>query len=98
MKQILMTAEISGQPKYGTLYMCPDVLHMHPSHVADHWVLGFISNLAASTELRHNKVTFTLITHGSAHVHRLVQYFDEECAEDVAKFWVPVVTKYISED
>lgn len=100
MKQILMTAEVEGQPKYSVTCACHDVLqrHTHPEQVAEHWVKTFIRCLAASTGFQNNKVRFLLTTHEGAHVHGMVQYFDEECAEDLANFWIPVVTKYISEN
>jgi hypothetical protein len=98
MKQILMTAEVSGQPKYSISCACHDVLqrHFRPGQVAEQWVKTFIHCLTASTGFHSNKVRFLLTTHEGAHVHGMVQYFDEECAEDLAKFWIPVVTKYIS--
>ena len=66
----------------------------HPEYVAEYWVHAFIQTLP--TIFHRNKVRFLLTTHGDAHVHGMVQYFDEEGAEDLAKFWISVVTKYIS--
>jgi hypothetical protein len=100
MKTVIMQAQVSNQPPYAEALTSngPLLMHTHPEHVAAHWVANFTYQLLKPTGFVHNKVTFTLITHEGSQVHSMFQYFDEECAEDLAKFWIPVVTKYISED
>ena len=101
MKQIIMTAEVSGLPKYSVSCCTHDALYqknIRPEHAAKYWVLGFIGSVAGMDVFRNSKVTFTLTTHKGAHLYRFAQYINPKSEEDLAKFWIPVVTKYISEN
>jgi hypothetical protein len=98
--EIRMQAKLAGHPTYSLCFHACDAQlqrYMQTDYLTAFMVEKFIKPLRRSPEFNWCRITFELVTHGGAQVHRLVTYLDEEGVEDLKKFWVPIVTKYILE-